>query len=147
MPVTLLTMRCFSLCVDDGLETLLLGGGGGGDTLLFYLCGSPNTLFLGGDGNGGPFALSCDPLSLRQDGGLDATLLDDGAHSFELQPITLRRGDGLESLTFRLGRSLYVLSLRLLTFSLRPRRGLGPVSLRLRQGLKSLFLRLDTPLF
>jgi len=47
----------------------------------------------------------------------------------------LRRGDGLESLTFRLGRSLHALSLRLalrlLTFSLRPRCGLGPVALRL----------------
>jgi len=51
----------------------------------------------------------------------------------------LRRGDGLESLTF-------CLTLRLLTFSLRPRCGSGPVSLRLHQGLKTLFLRLDTPL-
>jgi len=53
------------------------------------------------------------------------------AHSFELQPITLRRGDGLESLTFRL-------TLSLLTFSLRSRCSLESLTLR----LESLPLRL-----
>jgi len=81
---------------------------------------------------------------------LDPTLLDG-------DPITLRRGDGLESLTFggggglhsltlRLGCGLQTLSLRLalrlLTFSLRPRCSLGSVSLR----LKSLPLRLSAAL-
>ena len=58
------------------------------------------------------------------------------AHSFELQPITLRPGDGLESMTLRLTRSL-------LTFSLRPRCGLETLTLR----LESLPLRLRSALF
>jgi len=44
-------------------------------------------LFLGG--GGGSFTFSCDPLSLRHDGGLDPTLLDGDS-------ITLRGSLGLE---------------------------------------------------
>ena len=48
-------------------------------------------------------------------------------------PITLRRGDGLESLTFRLTLSLF-------KFSLRPRCGLESLTLRL-ESLPLLYLR------